>query len=446
MADQHGHGNDILKAGDYKLQKLVMHSLVNGSFVDLTSLYKKIELYEDIFSPYITGTIVVEDAYNFPERFPIVGQEKIEIAFKSDIDNLQDVEMIFRVYKLDSHRLGETGKVQQYTLHLMSEGGYFNQSQFCGYSVSGPVSEMVKTLFTKHFPESVWKNRLAVEDTKDNYSFVLSGAFTPFKSVNWLCSKAYTDSSAEYSPFLFYETINGHRFKSLSKIIDDGSRNITKYLYTTGNMRALPYESENTQQSVIGESPLPMRYHKVQQLEELGRFDAAFNIMNGVVSSRLLVHDLLRKEQRSQDFFESDVFEKMKKLGDMNHFRNTDPEAHRLLTKGSALFYLPSTPYTVHNKVNSIVDNTKVESLFLKRKYHMNTLLTQKIAIQVYGDSRRSVGDVIDLSVPKVQSDAAFQGENDKNLSGQYIVTGLKHIMTDTYRVKMELSRNCMGV
>jgi hypothetical protein len=328
----------------------------------------------------------------------------------------------------------------------MSEGGYFNQSQLCGYHVSGPVSEMVKTVMTKHFPDSLWKDRFEVEDTKDNYSFVLSRAHTPFKAINWMCSKAFVDGTNGYSPFLFYETLRGHRFKSVSKIIEDGSKNPMKYLYNTGNLRALPNETEKTERSTIGESPLPMRYHKVQQLEELERFDAANNIMNGVISSRLIVHDLLRKEQRTQDFFENDVFEDIKKLGEYNHFRDTDPEAKRLFSKGCALFYLPSTPYTVHTKVNSIVDNTKVESLFLKRKYHMNTFLTQKIAIEVYGDSRKSVGDIIDLVVPKIQSDSPFQAENDKNLSGQYLVTGLKHIFTDSYRMKMELSRNCMGV
>lgn len=446
MASQHGHGSNILKAGDYKIENFVMYSLVNGSSVDLSSLYKKIELYEDLFSPYITGKILIEDAYNFPEKFPVIGQEKIELTFKSDIDDLPKVELVLRVYKLDSHRLGETGKVQQYVLHIMSEGGYFNHSEYCGYGVNGPVSEMVKTVFKKHFPESVWKDKLDIEDTKDNYSFVLSGAHTPFKSINWLTSKAHTTSTEEYSPFMFYETLAGHRFKSLSKIIEDGSVRIPKYLYNTGNMKVLPNEQARTDSSKIGDSPLPVTYHKVQQLEELERFDMANNILNGIVSSRLVVHDLLRKEHRTQDFFENQIFPKIRKLGELPHFRDTDPEADRLLKKGAAFFYLPSTPYTVHTKVNEILDNNKVESLYLKRKYHMNTFLTQKLIVEVFGDSRRSVGDVIELSVPKVQSDSPFQSEHDKNLSGEYMVTGLKHTFTDTYRVKMELSRNCMGV
>ena len=148
MADESGYGNNNMKAGDYKLEKFVMHSLVNGSSVDLSSLFRYIEIYEDIFSPYITAKLHIEDAFNFPERFPISGQEKVEITFKSDINALKPVELVFRIYKLDSLVIDSTGKTQQYVLHLMSEGGYFNFSEYCGYSVRGSISEMIKTVFT----------------------------------------------------------------------------------------------------------------------------------------------------------------------------------------------------------------------------------------------------------------------------------------------------------
>jgi hypothetical protein len=445
MADESGYGNSILKAGDYQLSKFTMYSLVNGKKLDLSNLYRYIEIYEDIFSPYITAKLHIEDAFNFPERFPITGQEKIEIVFKSDINALKPVELVFRVYKLDAVEISYTGKTQQYILHLMSESGYFNFAEVCGYSVRGSVSEMVKTIFTKHFPQSVWKDRLIVEDTADNYSFVLPNAYSPLKAINWLSSKAFSKTGKDYSPFMFYETLDGHRFKSLDKIIEDGSKDITRYIYTPANMPPLP--EDHDKDSVGFSTVLPTRYHKIQKLEELSRFDAAAHIMNGIVSSRLVVHDLLRKEQRVTEFFESDVFDTMKKLGTEPHFRAEDPEADRFYKKGAAYSYLPSTPYTVHNTANNIIDNNQVESLYTKRKYHLNTFLTQKIVIQIFGDSRRRVGDIVEIDVPKIQSDVTAQQEKkDKNLSGQYMVTNIKHSFAKAYSCKLELSRNCMGV
>jgi len=443
MSSISGHGGEALAAGNYKLEKFVLHSLVSGSELNLTGLFRYIEIYEDIFSPYVTAKVFVEDGHNFPERFPITGQEKITLSFKTDIDSFQPVELVFRVYRLDTVEIDPNGKSQRYVLHLMSEGGYFNFSEYCGYALSGSVADMVRTVFKKHFPESLWTDRLFVETTRDNYSFVLSGFYTPFKAVSWLATKAFAATGKEYSPFLFYETLDGHRFQSISNIIETGSSNITTYLYTAPNIGIVSCEKQN-----LGfESVLPTRYHKIQKLEELNRFDAAENIMSGTVSSRLIVHDLLRKQARESEFFESDVFDSMKKLGTNNHFKPQDPDARRLLSKGTSYFYLPSTGYTVHSKSNPIEDNFKPEALHLKRNYHINTFLTQKLVIQVFGDSRRRVGDIVKIRVPKPQSDVtSLDDQDDKNMSGEYMITTVKHTLSTSYSCKYELSRNCMGV
>jgi phage protein D len=77
----------------------------------------------------------------------------------------------------------------------------------------------------------------------------------------------------------------------------------------------------------------------------------------------------------------------------------------------------------------------------------MSTFLTQKIVIEIFGDSRRRVGDIVDISVPKIQSDAHLQfDKQDANISGQYMVTSIKHSLAKMYTCKLELSRNCMGV
>jgi hypothetical protein len=160
------------------------------------------------------------------------------------------------------------------------------------------------------------------------------------------------------------------------------------------------------------------------------------------------VHDLVRKEDRHMQFYEGDVFDSMKKLGDVQRIRKGDaPLENALKTGGGAYFYMPSTPYTVHTKGNQIIDNFQTESVFLKRKYHMNAFLTQKLVMQVFGDSRRRIGDVVRIRVPKPQSDVtAIQDRDDKNLSGEYLVTSIKHTLGTAYSCKMELSRNGMGV
>ena len=80
----------------------------------------------------------------------------------------------------------------------------------------------------------------------------------------------------------------------------------------------------------------------------------------------------------------------------------------------------------------------------------MNTMTTQKIIIEIFGDNRKRVGQVITVFVPKISadghSDVAQGNRADENLSGDFLITSIKHTLSTLYSCKLELSRNCMGV
>jgi len=443
MPNQSQIGSTLLKAGDYVMDLIEIRSLVSNRSLDLRGLVKKVEIYEDLFSPYLTSKLYIEDSFNFPEKLPITGQEVVEIRFKSDINDFKPVTLSFRVYKLDNHQIGDNSKSQTYTLHLMSVGGYLNYSQFCGYSLKGSTSTMVQTIFEKHFPDSVWQDRLLIESSKENYSLVIPGSYTPFKAINWLTGRAFSDRGSNYSPYYFYESLDGYCYKSLAGIMEDGFLKRQRYTYMPPNLAL----TENQVDAVPFATALPPRYHKILGLEDLGRFNMATNISNGVVSSRLMVHDLIRKQERNSQFFESDVFETKSKMGTEPFFKEEKGDANEILKTGAAFYYLPSTPYTVYNQINSVVDNFQHEELFLKHRHHTGTMLTHKLAMLVYGDSRRRVGDVATIDISRIQSDGHLDASvSDKNLGGDYLITSIRHDFGTAYTCKYELSKTCMGV
>jgi len=436
-------GSNLIKAGDYKLTKLLLRSSVTSKELDISNLYSKFELFEDLFSPYMSGMVYMNESFNAPEILPITGQEVLDVEFKTDVQNVKPVKKTFRVYKLDKHSPDPNGKGQKYTLHLISEGGMINHSQRCGYAVNGSVSKMIETIVTKHFPSHIWKNRFDVQPTVDNYSFVLPKSYTPFKAVSWLCSKAVSGVANDYSPFFFYETFDGYSFKSLSSIIEDGSKVVQDYYFIKDKLAA----PDGSPSSLPTEGPLSAVFHRVQALEEMSRFNMANNVIDGLVSSRLLVHDIFRKEQREVQFRETDVFEDSKKLGAKPHYKNSKNDDEYFYNQPCSYYFLPSNSYTVYTEQNNIVDNVGVESFFLKRKYHVNAIMTQKIAVDIYGDSSKRVGQVINLYTPKFSADHAVKSDKaDKNFSGNYLITSVRHTFGTAYSCKLELSRNAMGV
>ena len=432
--------SSVVKEGDYTIESLFITSLISGKRVNIVKLFESIDIYEDMFSSYLTAKLNMTDGLNLPEHLPITGQEKVEIVFKPDIKELEPTKLLFRVYKLDDQVIDERGETQKYTLHLISEGGYFNYTESCGYAVNGSTSSMVVNIFSKHFPSQVWKDNLDIEETIDNYSYVLPLTNSPFSSISWLATKAFSKQGKEYSPYFFYQTIDSYCFKSLEKIIQDGSKEIVPYFYISPNVK-------KTGKSSPYSSVLPALYHQVQNLVELSRFDISEHIMFGTISSSLKVHDIVRKELRTVEFAESEVFDKKIKLGNGTFFRDGDPESSRIMKNRGRIFYEPSTPFTVWTKSNNIIDNSKVESLHNYRNYHVNALITQRISIDIYGDNRKRVGDIVRLFVPKIVVDGYIDADrSDPNLSGQFIVTAIRHMFGSSYMCRLELSRNCMGV
>ena len=438
-------GSDITKAGDYVIDKLILHSEVTGTSVNIRALFSRMEIYEDMFSPYMTAKIYMNDGLNIAENLPIRGQETLELSFRTDFEGMGPIQKTFKIYKIDQQIIDENGRGQQYVLHLISEGGYFNYSEYCGYSVKGTVSSMVGEVFKKHFPEYLWKDTLYIQPTADNFVYVLPRSYTPFKAITWLARRAVCGIGDDYSPFFFYETVEGYRFRSLSSLMDDGQATKNIYYYMNNNVNKNPETNEGS--GIKTKANLPSMYNRIQSLEEKERFDMVENIGSGVVSSILTVHDLLHKEKRDTIFREVDVFENSKKMGTAPHYIRVKG-SNEFFDKSSCTYlYLPFTPYTVHTNDNNIIDNARIEEYFLKRKYMINTMMTQKVLVGIYGDSSKRVGQLMEINVPKIAADGHLSEEkDDKNLSGDYMITSIRHEIGDKYMCMVELSRNAKGL
>ena len=161
----------IPTAGGYLLRKVLIKSNVSAEERDITFFVKGWEVYEDIFSQFITANLFIEDAFNLPEILPIRGQETVTIVFSRTKES-SPITLLFATTELTNNKF-ENG-VQKYKLNLMSQGGYLNFTQTCGYSVKGKIKKIIETIFNNHFPDFMWKDKLEIDDTEDKYSFILS--------------------------------------------------------------------------------------------------------------------------------------------------------------------------------------------------------------------------------------------------------------------------------
>ena len=72
------------KAGDCRIETLEIVSL-QGTAYDLTNFIVELNLYEDLYSPFMFGDLLIADAVNLISRLPIIGTEILTVKLRSPI-------------------------------------------------------------------------------------------------------------------------------------------------------------------------------------------------------------------------------------------------------------------------------------------------------------------------------------------------------------------------
>jgi len=65
-------------SGTTKLEIISARKMKGGNF-NLLPYLSEIVIYENIFRPALTGSLILKEAHNLPYKLPIVGEETINI-------------------------------------------------------------------------------------------------------------------------------------------------------------------------------------------------------------------------------------------------------------------------------------------------------------------------------------------------------------------------------
>ena len=74
--------NKMQKANAFKIDEVIIVSS-NGKKFSLQDKWLMIQIHEDIFSNFISGTIQIKDARNLLKHAPIIGQEQVYISWET---------------------------------------------------------------------------------------------------------------------------------------------------------------------------------------------------------------------------------------------------------------------------------------------------------------------------------------------------------------------------
>jgi len=272
----HDHSTGGRFPGDFVVQSIF---LTSPSFKDpekiedLSAVWTEINLFEDIYSPAVSGDFTVVESGGFVEGIPIIGEETLEIHLSvagaktppmptpnPHIDNEPVTKSVnpfitgkYRIYKHDPpqplSKLGENTfsykfyfvseemitnmkiKVQKAYPTTMSFGAAYPQMSSPSSSDEITIDQITRSLFYDCFigtkkpadQNSTSKNFL-VEPTTGTVSYVIPN-WTPFQALNFLAGRAVSvNYRSSGSNFVFYETLRGYRFVSIETLETGGFR------------------------------------------------------------------------------------------------------------------------------------------------------------------------------------------------------------------------------
>lgn len=412
--------NTFRAPGDVSITRVSLHRKSGDDGMNIVPFVLEINLFEDLFSPSMSGTLLISDSIGLSSRFPLIGGESVQIEFNTPEIPVEYgyIRKKFIIYKLESKVVINSKSI--YVAHLISEFAYQDNKVRLSKKYSGNAVNIIHDLL---------KQELNVNFSYYNFWFPkteLSRNDVTFIAPNWspitvinriasLCVDIDTNlTDGDMAGYLFFESLNGFNFYSMSDLnyISEEEREV-------GIANSYFYDQNPNRTNEMRDYVAEMR--QIQDLRVDLQFDMLTRMNTGIYKNQVIEFDIIKKTAtalKPYDYMES-IKEKMYKL-------NTYP----ISPEGSDFGDGKLTAHTSYNRAISEVDPSINP---VKNRIALGLLNSVIIEIVVHGRTDLSVGDQIYLNMP---SSVTPEKEDltlptDKLISGFYLITAIQHRLTE---------------
>ena len=421
-------------AGEFLLEDCTIVS-TTGAEYNIIELVQEINIYENLYQASISGDIVIKDTNNIVDNFPIIGEERLSLKImtpqkspKKDttIDFTLSPLMIYKVNTVQGD--GENALVV--SLQFGSVEAFRNNTCRVSQSYSGQPSDIVeKILRDESYLRS--KKPLYIEPTANLTKIVFPNKrpFRCIKHLSQISNSSFTNSSPSY---LFYETTKGFHFRTIDSLCLEE----TKFYFreTIGGQRDEKgvVRVENELENIIDYQVTP-------------RKDTMRNIQSGMLSSKLLTHDIYNKKVNLYKYdylnnFDKDIHPDNGE-GKPIYSEAKDPDNQKSLFDHEDTKLFVSTTasgYSFSESSNYPYQSDNLNQT-LQRKTARNEQFEYGIClnVEINGQTFIQAGDKINLEIGATAANT--DKESDDMLSGNYIVTHLRHTFTMSQELKHKI-------
>ena len=423
-------------------EELILESNDRSRTADLKLGTISIDYYEDLFSPTITAKMRVvntgdsiaaegeKERQSIYNGLPLRGGERLSMKIldhgktgsgedKTGLD-FTDPDRNLIVSSITD--VISQSERETFLLNLVSREAISNETTRVFKKYSAKISTSVETILKDVLATET--DRYEVDDTSNDYQFI-GNLRKPFTILVWLASKSVLDKSADTTAgFLFYQTQDGFKFKS----IDNLTKQESKATYTYKEINQSSIEVNNDFRI------LNFSIDKNQNLLEKLRL--------GTYSSVRVTFDPynFKCEQAQFKFDESGI----DKLGNKVELPQISEDSEKTLSDFPSRVFSQVVDRGTFEPDVSIVQNADPTKYQAQTAMRYNVMVTQLLSIIVPCNTDLRAGDIITCKFPKISREGSETF--DSETSGKYIIKELcHHFDPDRSFTSMKLVRDSFG-
>jgi hypothetical protein len=411
--------SSIRFAGDVSIDKAQIITS-KGFYQDISAQIITLQLYEDLFAPFLTGSLIIKESLDLVNLFPFIGEEFLELEITTPSLERGNVKSRFYIYKLTNRELvGDRAVV--YQLHFISQEAIVDLNKKVSRVFSGKISDIVPTFVTGITDGFESAKKLYVEPTVNNLKYI-SNYWSPVENLVYLTTNA-TANSPNYT---FFENRDGFYFVSLDALYEAGVYQEFVYDKYTRDSGANGTDTRNT----------PEDFKRIMEISIPVGYDYMDRIRSGMLSSKAISYDITRKKYNVKTY---NMFQRFDKQKHLNQYPiNSDKSIFR---NNSMIINYPRT----YGQFNGFGDTSNYSTI-QERLSLMKLAQANRLDITVMGRIDYTVGQKVSVTLNKIEPISKEDTDVvDKMFSGYYLISAINHyIDRDKHECNMELIKESL--
>ena len=389
-------------AGDVNIDRVRIITQ-KGFYQDVTAQVLTVQIYEDIFSPFITGSVILKESLDLASLFPFIGEEYIEVDISTPTLKDDAIKGKYYIYKMtDREILGDRSVV--YQLHFISVEAVVDLNKKVSRTFADKVSNLIEPFIKDKTIGLESEKKINIEPTFNNLKYT-SNYWSPIKNLLFLANNA---ANSNRTPnYVFFENRDGFYFISLESLYQNGVKE--EFVYDKYVRDSTPTgDARNIQQE----------YKRILDISIPTAYDYMDRIRSGMLASRQISYDVTKKTYSAKNYNMFDRFSGQKHLN--QYPINSDSAIFRA---GSLIINFPKSFENHSGFGDSTNSRTNQERISTMKMAESN-----KLSITVPGRTDYTVGQKVKVTLNRMEPLSEKDSDiTDKLLSGNYIIAAINH-------------------